>query len=233
MRDRIAELERDRIAELDAYLKVTGLNDYELTEEDKQILSLSKKSASNEDGTVNSRIQKKKIKVVDLFEVKNTHSIPKEWVRVGCTPYVTASSSNNSVSQYVDYDINQIDNGNCIVIGGKTMVISYQENDFFSNDSHNLALYLKDKEHRNKYVYKYLIACLKKALSAKYTWGDSISNEKIQKDFMIIPVTPFGEPDWNYMEKYIRTIEKVVIADVVKWKDKEIEKTKEIVVAGQ
>ena len=31
---------QDRIAELDAYLKATGLNDYELTEEDKEVLSL-------------------------------------------------------------------------------------------------------------------------------------------------------------------------------------------------
>ena len=40
-RDRITELERDRITELDAYLQATGLNDYELTDEDKKILSLS------------------------------------------------------------------------------------------------------------------------------------------------------------------------------------------------
>lgn len=36
-------------------------------------------------------------------------------------------------------------------------------------------------------------------------------------------------PDWTYMEKYIRAIEKVVIKDVVDYKDSIIEKTKEIV----
>ena len=41
MHDYIIELERDRITELDAYLQATGLNDYELTEDDKKILSLS------------------------------------------------------------------------------------------------------------------------------------------------------------------------------------------------
>lgn len=41
MEDRIKELEEDRIKELDAYLKVTNLDDYELTDEDKKILSLS------------------------------------------------------------------------------------------------------------------------------------------------------------------------------------------------
>ena len=37
----IAELEGQRIAELEGYLVATGLNDYELTDEDKQTLSLS------------------------------------------------------------------------------------------------------------------------------------------------------------------------------------------------
>ena len=39
--ERIAELEQERIAELDAYLVASGLDDYELTDEDKEILSLS------------------------------------------------------------------------------------------------------------------------------------------------------------------------------------------------
>ena len=33
-------------------------------------------------------------------------------------------------------------------------------------------------------------------------------------------------PDWDFMEKYIKAIEKVVIADVVKYKDEIIAKTK-------
>ena len=41
MEDRIKELEEDRIKELDAYLKAANLDDYELTEEDKKVLSLS------------------------------------------------------------------------------------------------------------------------------------------------------------------------------------------------
>ena len=42
MYERIAELEQERIAELDAYLIASGLDDYELTDEDKEILSLSR-----------------------------------------------------------------------------------------------------------------------------------------------------------------------------------------------
>lgn len=38
-----------------------------------------------------------------------------------------------------------MDKGNCIFIGGKTFVVTYQEKDFFSNDSHNLTLRLKEE----------------------------------------------------------------------------------------
>lgn len=44
MRERITELERERIAELDSYLIATGFDDYELTNEDKKMLFLSLKN---------------------------------------------------------------------------------------------------------------------------------------------------------------------------------------------
>ena len=42
-------------------------------------------------------------KIVDLFEVKNTHSILKNEIEKdsGRTPYVTASNENNGVYTYV------------------------------------------------------------------------------------------------------------------------------------
>ena len=39
MQDRVAELEKDRVAELENYLIASGLNDYELTEEDTAVLA--------------------------------------------------------------------------------------------------------------------------------------------------------------------------------------------------
>ena len=47
--ERIAELESERIAELEAYLAATGLNDYTLTDEDKQVLSLHNEEWGNKD----------------------------------------------------------------------------------------------------------------------------------------------------------------------------------------
>lgn len=226
----------DRIKELDAYLKATNLNDYELTDEDKKVLSISRKSASNENGSLetdceNGTLRFKKFKVVDIFEVKNTKCFMKNdlILNSGNTPYITASDRNNSVMSYIACSEEQLDKGHCIFIGGKTLTFSYQDQDFVSNDSHNLVLYPKYLKIFSKYVYMYMIDSLQKSLKSKYYWGDSISNRKIQKDTFTLPVTPDGEPDFDYMERYIRAIEKLTIADVVKYKDKVIDTAKKLV----
>ena len=43
-----------------------------------------------------------------------------------------------------------------------------------------------------------------------------------------LPVDSDGNPDFEYMERYIRAIEKAVIADVVAYKNKVIESTKKV-----
>ena len=99
------------------------------------------------------------------------------------------------------------------------MTITYQEKDFCSNDSHNLALYLKDTSMSNVYIQCFLVTALKKSLGLKYYWGDSISKTKIQKDTVHLPINEKNEIDYVYMEKYIRAVEKKAIADVVKFKN--------------
>ncbi|MDY3828594.1 MAG: restriction endonuclease subunit S [Clostridium sp.] len=235
MRDRITELERDRITELDAYLQATGLNDYELTEDDKKILSLSAKRTSDENVTLEDigedEVRFDEFDIPKVFTIKNTKCIMQNQIvpNSGNIPYVTAGDGNNAISTYIDCPIEWIDDGNCVFIGGKTLVITYQEKDFCSNDSHNLALYLNNEKYQNGYVYRYMVGALKSALSHKYYWGDSISRKKIQNDKMLLPIKSDGTPDFDYMERYIRAMEKVVIADVVKYKDKVIETTKKVV----
>lgn len=214
----IAELEAQRITELEAYLTVTGLKDYTLTEEEEKVLNSLDK------------VQWKEYKIVDIFNVKNTNNILSAWITPdsGEIPYLSASQSNNSVASYIEYNRDMIDKGNSIFIGGKTLVISYQEQDYFSNDSHNLALYIKDGKAVEKKKQLFMVACLYKSLKPLYTWGNSISNKKIQKDIVMLP-TKNGTPDYDFMNTYIKAIEKLVIKEVVLYVEKKIQATQEVV----
>lgn len=214
----ISELEEERISELNAYLEVTGLKDYTLTPEEEIALQEF------------SNITWEDFNVVDLFRVKNTHNILSSEIieNSGEVPYLCASAENNAVSSYIKYNEDFLDEGNCIFIGGKTFVVSYQENDFFSNDSHNLALYHKKSELRNLKNQLFLSTCIKRSLQHLYSWGDSISNKKIQKDVIKLPIKN-NSPDYSTMETFISAIQKLVIKDVVLYADKKINATKNVI----
>jgi Type I restriction modification DNA specificity domain len=124
-----------------------------------------------------------------------------------------ASAENNAVSSYISYDEKYLDKGDCVFIGGKTFVVTYQEKDFYSNDSHNLVLYLKNDEKSNRAYQLFLAACVNKSLGHKYSWGDSISNRKIQKDKVSLPIKN-GKIDFEFMESFMSEVEQERIADL-------------------
>jgi len=214
---RLDELKAQRLAKLEAYLVATGLKDYNLTDEECRAIDM-----------LNDDIWEQ-VDVVKLFNVNNTKNILARDIVPGSgeTPYLCASAENNSVSSYIDYNEELKDKRNCIFIGGKTFVVSYQEQDFFSNDSHNLALYLKDENKKSKYNQLFLVTCIQKSLTHKYSWDNSISNSKIQKDKITIPMRD-ENVDYQLMENVISAIQKLVIKDTVDYLEHQISLTENI-----
>ena len=153
-------------------------------------------------------------RLTDIFVVKNTSNLLASDIIAGSgeTPYLCASSENNAVSSYIKYDKEHLEKGNCIFIGGKTFVVTYQSKDFYSNDSHNLALYLK-KGTPSKAAFLYMASCVYKSLHRKYSWGNSISKAKIQEDIITLPVSN-GKIDFAFMDAFIAELEAERVAEL-------------------
>lgn len=200
MENFVSQIESERISELDSFLQTTGLSDFKLTNKEQQAL----------DSFYN--LEWREFNIVDIFKVKNTKNILSETITPcsGSTPYLCASAENNSVSTYISYDLECLEEGNCVFIGGKTFVVSFQGKDFYSNDSHNLCLYLKENKHRNKLKQLFIATCVNKSLKYKYSWGNSVSKGKIMKDKIKFPCKN-GCPDYEVMETIISAVQKLVI----------------------
>ncbi len=226
----IAELEQCRLAELEAYLKATGLSNTTLSSDEENALNLFN-GKNSRGGNTPCGLTWQSFKIVDIFEVKNTRNIlARDVVKdSGTTPYLCASKENNAVNSYINYNADFLDKGNCIFIGGKTFVVTYQQKDFYSNDSHNLALYLKDTHSKTKLNQLFIITCIYKALNNKYSWGDSISNTKIQNDSILLPTNQHGEIDFHFMHTLINALMKQTIQGVVQYSSAKIQATKEII----
>ena len=202
----VSEIKSNYIITLKTYLTTSEQNDYNLTTEEKKVLNGIK------------ILRYENFKITDIFNIKNSGNILSRDIveNSGDIPYLCASAENNSVSSYISYDKNYLDEGNCIFIGGKTFVVTYQENDFYSNDSHNLILYLKDAKKRNRNIQLFIATCIIKSLGNKYYWGDSISHKKIQKDSVWLPAKNH-KPDYATMELIASAIQKLIIKEVVSY----------------
>ena len=79
-------------------------------------------------------------------------------------------------------------------------------------------------------VNQFLACVIEKAIYSRYSRENlAIWNERVENDIISLPVKEDGTLDYDFMERYIRAIEKVTIADAVKWKDKQIAITKQVV----
>lgn len=224
MQEHIKELEQEHIAELEQYLSVTGLNDCELTDEDIEILSTK---LINREGLRNSTSENDRLKeakeftIGDLFEVKtplkrfNANTV-KITDNIG-HPYVVRSSNNNGVRGYIDEDEIYLNEGNTLSFGQDTATVFWQEKPYFTGDKIKV---LKPKFDCNREIASYFISAITIAFSL-YTWGSqSFKVSVIENSEILLPIACDETPDWEFMEKYIRAIEKVVIKDVVEFKDK-------------
>lgn len=154
--------------------------------------------------------------LTELFDIKNTKSITaaKLIPDSGTTPYVTAQDGNNGVQTYVSCPDTWLDEGDCILIGGKTLTFSYQAADFCSNDSHNIALYSKSAKAQKLLVQLYLLSVLRVSLTPLFSWGDSISKRRTADLAIRLPVDTIGAPDWDYMESTMKSLMEQKAADL-------------------
>ena len=254
MQECIAELEQERVAELDAYLVASGLDDYELTDEDKNILSLSPESASDEAGAseadfgngqavfrhsrsaTRSTMQMfKKFKADELFEIKKGTRLTKADMEAGDINFIGSTSSNNGVTAKIG-NTEHLHPAHTITVSynGSVGEVFLQDEPFWASDDVNVW-YPKIKVDERALLY---IMTLIKKLSAKYSYTAKWTIDKMRAEQLSLPIIKSPDPDheytvedidFKYMERYIRATEKLAIADVVKYKDKLIETTRQIV----
>ena len=241
MQERIAELEQERIAKLEQYLIATGLNDYELTDEDKEILAtkLTDGGVLQSSTSVNGCLKEaRSFKLDELFEKIQTKKIygkandfPVCKSVEYTIPLLTAGADNQGFARYGKRNQcpNILKNVISISANGANTGVTFYQSDEFAVLQDAYAIKLKGMEIPNKQVGLFLAACINKILHGNFSWTFKAGWERIKEMSINLPIKQSGEIDWEYMEKYIKATEKVVIRDVVDWKDEMIKKTKEVV----
>ena len=142
-----------------------------------------------------------------LFQIETTSSsvdsirlIDEEDKRI---PYITRSDTNNGITKFVSSQNMSLgfDYGGCITVGLDTQTAFWQPHDFITGQN----IQIITGSCLSKDVAQFIIPLLKGQMRAKFNWGGNGATLGRMKALeLMLPVTASGEPDYNYMAKYVQ-----------------------------
>lgn len=151
----------------------------------------------------------------DIFiEVKRGKRLTKGNQQSGETPYVSSTAANNGVDNFIGNSKGIRTFENCLTLANSGSVGStfFHHYTFVASD-HVTALIL---EKPNKYIYLFLSGIIRR-LEEKYSFNREINDKRIQREKILLPVNSDGLPDWQFMEDFMKQIERDKIAAVLSY----------------
>ena len=122
--------------------------------------------------------------------------------KAGNIPYISSTMMNNGVDNFISNREGKKFN-NCLTIAnsGSVGASFYHQYDFIGSD-HITAL--KNNKY-NKYIYLFLTVIVSR-IGNKYSFNREINDFRISKEKILLPVDKNDNPDYEYMEQYIKNI---------------------------
>ena len=144
--------------------------------------------------------------ITELFDM----SLPKGDLQVkkvddGNIPLITPSNFNNGMLQRISEHSKSTlyDKGSLTVdMFGNAY---YQEEDFFVT-AHGHVNVLIPKMTLNVYTGTFLASTIRTMFFDKYGFNEMCTQKVLKAESIWLPITSTGEPDWQYMEDYMRII---------------------------
>lgn len=208
----IAELEAQRIAELEAYLTVTGFKDYTLTEEEEKVLNSLDK------------VQWKEYNLNDLYGNATRGKRLKSADRMtGKLPFVTAGEADTGISDFIGNKVTIFsENTTTIDMFGSAKYRNYS----YGGDDHIAVVHT---EKVPKYAAIFVTSAIHKvSYAGQFSYSRNFYAKDADELNIFLP-TKNGTPDYDFMNTYISAIHKVVIKEVVLYAEKKIQATQEAI----
>ncbi|MCB1660260.1 MAG: restriction endonuclease subunit S [Pseudomonadales bacterium] len=207
----IAELEAQRIAELEAYLLTTGLKDYTLTEAEKQALAEFE------------NIKWETFNLEKLFGKSTRGKRLKSDDRIaGNLPFVTAGETDEGISAFIGNEVTIFsENTTTIDMFGSAKYRNYK----YGADDHIAVVHTQKIP---KFAAIFVTAAIhKSSYTGKFDYGRNFYAKDADELDIRLP-TKNNQPDYSTMQTLISAIQKLVIKEVVQYADRKIEVTKQV-----
>ncbi|TKJ43756.1 S-CspCI protein [candidate division TA06 bacterium B3_TA06] len=141
-------------------------------------------------------------KLQDLFEIKKGKRLTKANMKKGNVPFIGSIDSNNGYREYIGQK--PIHTGNTITVNynGSVAEAFYQPQPFWASDDVNV---LYPKFEMNQYIALFIVSLIKLE-RYRFNYGRKWHMERMKESRIKLPVTSHGEPDYEFMGKYIKSL---------------------------
>ncbi len=232
----IAELEQCRLAELEAYLKATGLSNTTLSSDEENALNVFNNSIG---GNTPCGLTWQSFKLGDLFEVLSSKKIyHANTIKIHDTqiensyPYVVRAATNNGIKGFIIDDPTFANEKNTLSFAQDTFTVFYQKQPYFTG---NKVKILKPKFAFKSPKILYFISAILQFILKPLTWGLGSTTESIAEFKFSLPLKPtantqtLDDIDFHFMRTFINALMKQTIQGVAEYCDAKIQATKEII----
>ena len=163
-------------------------------------------------------------KIGDLFETNNEKaytgaSVKRENLIPGETPRVTVSNVNNGITWYYEdiEDTNYRVYNNFISVSFLGTVFYHPYSASVDMKAHVLPKLTNGRELTTG-IGLFLVSVIKASIK-RYTYTNQISSKVIYDTYIQLPIDSTGQPDWEYMEAFMKQINQQAQArlDEYKW----------------
>lgn len=147
--------------------------------------------------------------ICEIFSIGAGVRLIKNNMKVGNRPFIGATDSNNGITEFVSNTNASLDKNVLGVNYNGSVVENFYHpyEAIFSDDVKRLHLL---NYCDNKYVLLFLKTVILKQ-QVKYQYGYKFNGERMKKQKIMLPVDKNKNPDYKYMERYMRHQEAILI----------------------
>lgn len=147
-----------------------------------------------------------------LFTVSRPVARSKDDYDEGDIPFVASGATNNGIAKYCRPKEDEIlDSPGCISVSPVDGSCFYQPIAFLGRGGGGSSIMLLRNEIINCYSGIFTARMLTQTLGSKYTYGRMGNSKTIIREQLLLPANELGNPDWQFMEDYIREREVIQV----------------------
>lgn len=223
----IAELEASHLAELEAYLTVSNLKNYNLTQAEEKVLKEFE----------NGKIEWGEFRIEDILdwqlqikEINPLHIPNLTDNNENLFPFYGQSTVDNGIIDYIKLKKEVLNNKKVlptILIHSNNQNVVFLETPFYLKDGHGATSVLQSKFLNRKNALC-IMSCIQKIIRYKFSYQNKATKIALKNTIISLPIKD-SKVNYEVMETFISAIQKLVIKDVVLYSDRKLKATKEVV----